>query len=841
MQNFYTNVQKHGSTILYRGIENGTRVQRKIKFKPTLFVPNKKTKSTKWKGLDDTPLSPMKFDSMREASDFIQQYKDVPNFPIYGNNKFSAQFIQEQFPGDIKFDIDKVNVLAIDIEVASDDGFPYPEEASKEVISIAVKSNQDDHYHVWALDDYDVDISDYKGSVHFYRMDDERKLIAGFVKWLNEFNRMPDIITGWNSTLFDIPYLINRTGRLFGEEAIKKFSPWGHVAYRPVKINGREQDSYVISGVSQLDYLDLFRKFGYSYGPQESYKLDHIAEVVIGEKKLDYSEYGNLFELYRNNHQKFIDYNIRDVELIFKLDDKLGLIDLALTMAYRGGVNYTDTLGTTNIWDTIIYRELAIKNIAIPQPVMKEKPPYDGGYVKPPVPGMYDWVCSFDLNSLYPNIIIQYNMSPETITDDITPGVNPDTMLNDVNIRNHHEGTSMACNGVHFSNKKQGIIPKIVDEMYQERVIIKKGMLKAKQDLENVDKKNKAEVIRIEREIAQLENRQMAIKILLNSLYGAMASKYFRYFDIRIAEAITLSGQTSIRWAEQAVNTFMNSALKNKKHKDYVIAIDTDSLYVHMEEVVNMLNNDNKIDALDEFCSKVIEPVLDKSYANLALAGKCISNRMKMKREAIADRAIWTAKKRYIMNVYDNEGVRFKEPKIKITGIEAVKSSTPGCCRDALKNMFKVIMQTDEKTTQRAIASFKEDFFKLTPEEIAFPRGVNNLSKYQDNKDIYIKGTTMHTRAALTYNHYIKKMGLDKKYESINSGDKIKYVHIKKPNPLITDVIAFPSNLPKELGLHRYIDYETQFEKAFISPMELVLKAIGWSAEETSSLEDFFA
>lgn len=834
---FYTNVFRYGNKLLYRGVEEGTRVSKKVKFSPTLFV--KDAKATKWKALDGTPVAPLKFDTMSEAKEFIDMYNDVPNFKIYGNTKYVSQFIQEKFPQDIKFDVSKVNILAIDIEVQSDDGFPEPAEAAHEVISIAVKNNQEDCYHAWGLDGYKPDLSQYKGKVHYYEMESERKLIAGFCKWLNEHRNMPDIITGWNTTLFDIPYLINRTHRLFGEDATKKFSPWGMINYRKVTLNGKEQDSYELVGISQLDYLDLFKKFGYSYGAQESYRLDHIAYVVLGERKLDYSEHCNLFTLYKEDHQKFIDYNIRDVELIWRLDDKMGLLELALTMAYKGGVNYTDTLGTTAIWDTIIFRDLARQHITIPPNENAFKPQYDGGYVKPPVPGMYDWVCSFDLNSLYPNLIIQYNMSPETITGYVTPNVNPDTVLDGTAI-NNIEGTSMACNGVHFSNEKQGVIPRIIDELYQERVVVKKGMLDAKRKLEATDKKDKVAVIKVEREINQLENRQMAIKILLNSLYGAMGSQYFRYFDIRMAEGITLSGQTSIRWAERAVNQFINKAMKNKSEKDYVIAIDTDSLYVHMESIVKMIGKDNPIDALDDFCGNVMEPVLSKAYAKLAEHCNCYVNRMVMKREAIADRAIWTAKKRYIMNVYDNEGVRFTEPKIKITGIEAIKSSTPAVCRDALRDMFKVIMTTDERTTQKAIEGYKKEFFSFEPEQIAFPRGVNHLDKYADNKFIFKKGTTAHTRAALQYNHNIKMMGLDKKYESIGSGDKIKYISLKTPNPLKTDVIGFPSVLPKEFGLERFIDYDTQFEKAFLSPLDMILKAIGWSAEEVSTLEDFF-
>jgi DNA polymerase elongation subunit (family B) len=331
----------------------------------------------------------------------------------------------------------------------------------------------------------------------------------------------------------------------------------------------------------------------------------------------------------------------------------------------------------------------------------------------------------------------------------------------------------------------------------------------------------------------------MAIKILLNSLYGAMGNKYFRFFDQRIAEAITLSGQLTIRWAEVAINKYLNKVLSTK-NRDYVIAIDTDSLYVCLDDLVKLVNPVNIVDFLDKVASEKLEPELVKSYDELYKMMGGIENRMVMKREVIADRAIWTAKKRYILNVFDNEGVRYAEPKLKIMGIEAIKSSTPEPCRDALKEIFKVIMTGDEVKTQLSIKQFKQYFCSLGADKVAFPRGVSNVSEYRDAATIYRKGTPIHVRAALLHNHLLDNYSLNKKYESIKNGEKIKFVYLKTPNSLKENVIGFTQYLPEEFALTKYIDYELQFEKTFLAPIEPILKSIGWSAEEQSSLESFF-
>ena len=835
MKNFYTNISRYGNTLLYRGFENGKRVQRKVKYKPTLFVQT--NKPTDWKALDGTPVAPVQFDSMRECKDWIELNKQVAGRSIFGNIRHISSFINDEFPGSIEFDRNLINVTSIDIEVASDDGFPEPAEASKEVTAITIKNNIDNTYYVWATVDYDVQKTIIKNNrVVFNKCENEQRLLIDFISHWSTPKNTPDVITGWNSRFFDIPYLVNRCYRLLGEDIVKKFSPWGMVDQREITVMQRKQLTFEIHGVSQMDYLELFKKFGYSYGAQESYKLDHIAHVVLGEKKLSYDEYSSLHTLYLHNPQKFIDYNIKDVELVDRLEDKLGLITLALTMAYRGGVNYGDTFGTTAIWDSIIFRDLYANKVIVPFAEDKIKTPYPGGYVKDPYVGMHDWVVSFDLNSLYPSIIMQCNMSPETIAVGEVVNVDPEKILSRPSIVDNR-GKCLAANGQYFNISEQGVLPKIINEMYAERVTVKKEMLSAKQRLEQVDKSNKQEVYNIEKEIAIAENRQMAIKILLNSLYGAMGNKYFRFFDQRIAEGITLTGQLVIQWAEKAINDYLNKALKTKK--DYVLAIDTDSLYVNLGDLVKAVKPNNPVDFLDKVCNDALEPVLEKAYDDFFKLMGGIENRMVMKREAIADRGIWTAKKRYILNVHDNEGVRYTEPKLKIMGIEAIKSSTPGPCRDALKQMFKVIMTSNEQEVQKEIDNFNNYFRTLPPDEIAFPRGISNIAGFKDRENIYKKGTPIHVRGGLLYNKLINDLSL-KNYGPIQNGEKIKFIYLRTPNTIKENVISFPDYLPPEFGLHKYIDFDLQFQKTFLDAIEPILEAVGWSSKEVASLEDFF-
>jgi DNA polymerase elongation subunit (family B) len=830
---FYTNVQMVGDHFLVRGYENGKHFMTREKFNPTLFVPS--NKKTKYQTLNGEYVEAVQPGSVRDCREFIKKYDGVENFKIHGNTGYIYQYISEMYKEDeIKFDTSKVKIATLDIEVASENGFPDVESAAEEVLLITIQDYATKQIRTWGQGPF----NNKQENVIYKSFSNEYDLLNAFINWWMIEENTPEVVTGWNSELYDIPYLVRRIDRVLGEKLMKRLSPWGLVTEKETFIVGRKHISYDVGGVTQLDYLNLYKKF--TYKAQESYRLDYIASVELGQKKLDHSEFDTFKDFYTNGWQKFVEYNIIDVELVDRLEDKMKLIELAITMAYDAKVNYADVFSQVRMWDTIIYNYLKDRNIVIPPKERSDKDSkYAGAYVKEPIPGKYDWVVSFDLNSLYPHLIMQYNISPETLCEERHPSATVEKILNEEITFEMYKDKAVCANGAMYRKDVRGFLPELMEKIYKDRTVFKKKMLAAKQEYEKTPTKT------LEKEIARCNNIQMARKIQLNSAYGAIGNQYFRYYKLANAEAITLSGQVSIRWIENKVNGYLNKLLKTEE-VDYVIASDTDSIYLNMGPLVtkffgNRTDDKNAIvSILDKICQDKLEPFIEQSYQNLADYVSAYDQMMFMKRENIAERGIWTAKKRYILNVWNSEGVQYNEPKLKMMGIEAVKSSTPAPCRQMIKDGLKLMMNGTEDNVIDFIEECRVKFRSLPPEEIAFPRTASDIRKYHSSSDIYTKGTPIHCRGALLFNHYVKQKKLTNKYSLISNGEKIKFLYLKKPNIIQENIISFIQDFPRELGLDKYIDYDLQFEKSFVEPLKSILDAIGWSVEKTVNLESFF-
>jgi len=831
---FYTNVQMVGDHFLVRGYEDGKHFMIREKFNPTLFVPS--NKKTKYQTLNGENVESVQPGSVRECREFVKKYENVENFKIFGNTQYIYQYISDIYPEDeLKFDISKIKVTTIDIEVASENGFPDVESSAEEVLLITIQDYASKKIRTWGKGPF----QNKQKNVEYRSFSTEYDLLNDFINWWMIETNTPEVVTGWNSKLYDIPYLVRRIDRVLGEKLMKRLSPWGLVTEDETYISGRKHICYDVGGISQLDYLDLYKKF--TYKAQESYRLDYIAEVELGQKKLDHSEFDTFKDFYTKGWQKFVEYNIKDVELVDRLEDKMKLIELAITMAYDAKANYEDVFSQVRMWDTIIYNYLKKRNIVIPPKERSEKDSkYAGAYVKEPVPGMYDWVVNFDLNSLYPHLIMQFNVSPETLIEEKHPSVTVDKILNQELTFELYKDYAVCANGAMYRKDVRGFLPELMDKIYKDRTIYKKKMLAAKQEYEK--KKTKE----LEKEIARCNNIQMARKIQLNSAYGAIGNQYFRYYKLANAEAITLSGQVAIRWIENKLNQYLNKLLKTQD-VDYVIASDTDSVYLNMGPLVDRVYKGREkttqsiVSFLDKVCKMELEKYIEGCYQELAEYVNAYDQKMQMKRENIAERGIWTAKKRYILNVWDSEGVRYEEPKLKMMGIEAVKSSTPAPCRKMIKDGLKLMMNGTEEEVINFIDKCREEFKRLPPEQIAFPRTASDVRKYHSSSSIYAPKTPIHIRGALLFNYYIKEKKLTNKYSLIGNGEKVKFVYLKKPNIIQENIISFIQEFPKELGLDKYIDYELQFEKSFIDPLKSILDVIGWNMEKTVNLESFFA
>ena len=819
---FYTNVQPHGNYIALRGVnDRGESFKEKLNYEPTLFVESHKPQNPQWKTLDNRNVAPVKWGSMKESRQAMKEYGGN----VFGFDQFQYSFISDNYRGMIDYDLDKIKIGYIDIETSSEHGFPDVRNATEEVLAISYRCGET--FRVYGCQGYEP-----SEGVLFVPCTTEEHLLLEFVNdWSMNY---PDIITGWNSRFFDIPYLVNRIVKILGQKMANKLSPWGWYKENEINLFGnRKQQVFELVGISSIDYMDVYKKF--TYVNQESYSLNHVAYAELGEKKLDYSEYSSLHELYKTNFQKFVDYNVRDVVLLERLEEKLKLLEMIISLAYMAKCNFNDVFSPVKMWDCIIFNHLKDQQIVVPPKRHETKlEAYEGAYVKDPQIGRHKWVASFDLNSLYPHLIMQYNISPETLVGMHTESGLVDALLDkEVDIDFLKEkNLTMTPNGSLYTRKKQGFLPALMEKMYTDRVKYKNLML-------TEQKKGKAADTN---KLAQYHNMQINLKIALNSAYGALGNQWFRFYDVRNAEAVSVAGQLSIRWAERAVNQYLNKILETD-NDDYVLASDTDSLYVTLDSLVQkvgLTDTDKIIEFMDKVCEGKIQDVIDKCYDEMAEYVNAFEQKMVMKREVLAEVGIWTGKKHYILNVHNSEGVQYDEPKLKIMGIEAIKSSTPEPCRNALKEAFKIMMNGTEDDVINYIEDFKIKFKTLPAEEVSFPRSVKGLAKYHDSASIYQKSTPIHVKGSLIYNKILQNKRLTRKYPKIQEGEKIKFAYLKEPNPTGDTVIAMLNALPDEFELKPYIDYEKQFSKSFLDPIIGILNVIGWEHERKTNIMGFF-
>jgi DNA polymerase elongation subunit (family B) len=839
---FYTSFKRHKGYVLLRGYEFGNRVQKKIHYEPTLYVSTTSgvKKDSGYRTLDGTPVAEYKLDNMWEGKQFLEKYSGVEGISVHGSTNYEYACINELYAGQIEYDPTLLAVVTLDIETDSSSGFPNIQTADKAVTAITLKRGN--RIASIGMKDYRPHLE----NVEYYKCENEHSLLEKFLELWDSRYFSPDILTGWNIEFFDLPYLVNRITRLFSEDQAKRLSPWKLLDTRNIEVKGREQQVFIPAGIAVLDYMRLYKKF--SFSNQESYALNYIAEKDLGEKKLDYSEYGSLDELYKKNFQKFMEYNIHDVNLVARLEDKHRFIEQVMAIAYDAKVNFEDCFTTVKMWDTIIHNYLLEQKIVVPH-FETSKTYFDiiGGYVKEPKPGMYDWVVSFDLTSLYPHLIMQYNISPETYHGKVPDPYEDDRAPTGYLYEKYADymktnNVTITPNGCIYSREKQGFLPALMEKMFDDRARYKKLMLDAKKKFEETKDPEWG------KKISAYHNLQLAKKIQLNSAYGALGNIYFRWFSADNAEAITTSGRLSIRWVENKMNDFLNRLLKTEGD-DYVIACDTDSMYVNFDKLVRHSfggkpepsKANRVVEFLDTACTTRIEPYIASCYDDLAGITNAYQQKMHMKREAIADKGVWTGKKHYVMHVYNEEGVSYSTPKMKMVGIEAVRSSTPKVCRESIKKAIQILMTEGRDSLIEFIDEFEKKFRQMSFEEVAFPRGLKGLGDYRDNSAaIYKKGTPIQVRGALLYNHHVKMKSLENKYQMLGDGDKIKFCYLKKPNPIHENVISCPSELPKEFGLERYIDYDTQFEKAFLDPIKSITDVLRWDLTNSATLEDFF-
>lgn len=936
---FYTHVARRGNNILIRAFDDeGNRVKRTIPFKPVMYYEAPEPFEGCARMLDGTPLAPVVFDNMTDAAQKIESCKKSFGVTIYGQSNMVHQAIARLHPGDIDVDLTKIVSTITDIEVCSgsfdaDGNFvrgPFPEPGEAKYPITAISLIDYGRNRVWALglevfegkrlgtfDPDEMRANDpgkYPDDVkiEYEAFDDECDLLRRYLDIWESLQA--DTFSGWNSNLFDGVYLYHRIKKLMGSKAANRLSPWGIVKEGTTTSRyGEEVPTVEFLGVAMIDYRELVEKHGYINPPD--WKLGTVANVIIKEGKVDYSEEGNLDAMYVENYPKYIHYNIVDTLLILKMERKVKFFDVTYTLAYLAHCNYEDTLGTVNPWSA--YANLRMANKGIQLPVIDhitETKTIVGGYVHEPIPGKYKKVATIDANSLYPHMAMQWNMGPETHISRDTPfyqrvmselidevRARPNTEYNRnllgalMNRDLLHEiiwktdelepfetlkkyDVSMSPNLAMFRRDIPGMWREVFQYLYDHRKVVKKQMLKDKQVAVNASEDAHAlragnpikheenaglTVSQLEAKSAQYYAKvaaghamQMALKIMMNSAYGAMSNKWFlQFYNTDIAEGITTGGQGGIQWVCFKIEKWIAEITgydlgefeEQYKFGKISVYADTDSAQFTLDPLIHKMFYEKGrdpdivevINFMDRFVNEVLEPKVNawcEEYANLF---NCPQNKLVFKREKLCDAGIWVAPKRYVVNVYDCEGVRYAEPEVMVTGLEAIRGNIPSMCQDWLIDCYRIAMASDhEEDIHNRVLEIERFYMKeMSVESMGESMTANNMEKY-DEGGWYGKGTTRQVKAAYHFNRMVQEHQLPIK--RFMSGDKISILPLLPRNPFGWDVIGYVGYLPPEFGMHGWVDRRVGFTKTFEQPLNNMLKAIGWEAKPKAKASSFF-
>jgi DNA polymerase elongation subunit (family B) len=837
--------------------ENGNRIKLVSSFEPFLYVESPNGDDAV--SIFNTKLKKIKFKNQFERHKFVA---NTPISRIFHNLNVEQQFLLENFKNSIDnedFSKNKLKIFYLDIETYGKNGFSTPEEAKDPINLITVYDSLDERYYTWGLcKKYEPKNSNEK----YIRCIDEEFLLKSFLDfWESNY---PDCVSGWNICGYDIPYIINRLALLFDDQEAKRLSPVQRLRFvENASVNklGKKMNRWYISGISILDYMEVYKTF--SLGDRESYSLNYISDYELGESKISYVT-SSLADLADKDWDTFVDYNIQDVKLLIKLEEKLKFLKLIRNLSYRGFVPFEKAMGKVSLITGAVANQAKKQNMVIPTfNIENIKQKFAGGFVKEPKPGLYEDVVTYDANSLYPNTIITLNISPETKIGKILKIQNDQYSIKLTNNKTvilekdkfkkliQNEQLSIAESNVLYTQKFKGVVPNLIDGLYKERVNAKDKMSEASKRLEST--KDQKEIEKLKEEITDNDILSNVYKVILNSIYGVFSQIYSPLFDIDHAESVTLSGQAVVKRGSEIVYDYLKEHGFDGTIEDICVYQDTDSEFFSFSEIFKRKNikltDENKNitkDALD-----VIDDIGNVLNVHINEWAKTkfnsIDSRYFFKREKICDVAVLQKKKYYILHVLDNEGK--KTDKFIYKGLEVAKSILSKECKNLIKSIIEsAIISKNRLVANNLFQNGYEDYCKMTPEIIALRKKVNNYEKYEreiNSNGVFAKGTPNHVKSAVNHNILIKKLNILDRYQEISSGEKIKTLYCNK-NSLGFDTIAFLNDFPKDFYQFINPDYKKMFEKNIIPPISRVFHIIGWplpaiGCVQVTDLNEFFS